>query len=92
MGPMFESYGRQRSVDQTAAQVMMRQNRGCIINMSLQAVFAAVYRMTKAAFSHLAKCLAVEWGKDSIHVNAMAPAASRLNGHTLLMDGGWRAR
>jgi NAD(P)-dependent dehydrogenase (short-subunit alcohol dehydrogenase family) len=29
--------------------------------------------MTKAAISHLTKCLAVEWGKHNITVNAVAP-------------------
>jgi NAD(P)-dependent dehydrogenase (short-subunit alcohol dehydrogenase family) len=29
--------------------------------------------MTKAAISHLTKCLAVEWGKYNITVNAVAP-------------------
>ena len=29
--------------------------------------------MTKAAISHLTKCLAVEWGKHNINVNAVAP-------------------
>ncbi len=63
---------------QAAARVMIQQNSGCIINMSSQAAFAAlptesVYCMTKAAISHLTKCLAVEWGKYNINVNAVAP-------------------
>jgi NAD(P)-dependent dehydrogenase (short-subunit alcohol dehydrogenase family) len=29
--------------------------------------------MTKAAISHLTKCLAVEWGQHNITVNAVAP-------------------
>jgi NAD(P)-dependent dehydrogenase (short-subunit alcohol dehydrogenase family) len=29
--------------------------------------------MTKAGISHLTKCLAVEWGKYNINVNAVAP-------------------
>jgi NAD(P)-dependent dehydrogenase (short-subunit alcohol dehydrogenase family) len=63
---------------QAAARVMIQQNSGCIINMSSQAAFAAlptesVYCMTKAAISHLTKCLAVEWGKYHINVNAVAP-------------------
>jgi NAD(P)-dependent dehydrogenase (short-subunit alcohol dehydrogenase family) len=63
---------------QAAARVMIQQNSGCIINMSSQAAFAAlptesVYCMTKAAISHLTRCLAVEWGKYHINVNAVAP-------------------
>jgi NAD(P)-dependent dehydrogenase (short-subunit alcohol dehydrogenase family) len=63
---------------QAAGRVMIRQNGGCIINMSSQAGFAAlptesVYCMTKAGISHLTKCLAIEWGKYNIRVNAVAP-------------------
>jgi NAD(P)-dependent dehydrogenase (short-subunit alcohol dehydrogenase family) len=63
---------------QTAGKIMIQQKSGCIINMSSQAAFAAlptesVYCMTKAGISHLTKCLAVEWGKYSINVNAVAP-------------------
>jgi NAD(P)-dependent dehydrogenase (short-subunit alcohol dehydrogenase family) len=63
---------------QAAAKIMIRQKSGCIINMSSQAAFAAlptesVYCMTKAGISHLTKCLAVEWGKYNINVNAVAP-------------------
>jgi NAD(P)-dependent dehydrogenase (short-subunit alcohol dehydrogenase family) len=63
---------------QTAGRIMIRQKRGCIINMSSQAGFAAlptesIYCMTKAAIAHLTKCLAVEWGKYNIRVNAVAP-------------------
>jgi len=63
---------------QAAGKVMIRQKRGCIINMSSQAGFVAlptesVYCMTKAAIAHLSRCLAVEWGKYNIRVNAVAP-------------------
>jgi NAD(P)-dependent dehydrogenase (short-subunit alcohol dehydrogenase family) len=63
---------------QAAAKLMIRQKRGRIINMSSQAGFAAlptetVYCASKAAVSHLTKCLAVEWGPHNITVNAVAP-------------------
>ena len=63
---------------QAAGRVMMRQRGGRIINLSSQAGFVAlptesVYCMSKAAISHLTKCLAVEWGKHNITVNAVAP-------------------
>lgn len=63
---------------QAAGRVMIRQKRGRIINMSSQAGFVAlptesVYCTTKAAIAHLTKCLAVEWGKYNITVNAVAP-------------------
>ena len=63
---------------QAAGRVMIRQKRGCIVNMSSQAGFVAlptesIYCMTKAAIAHLTKCLAIEWGKHNIRVNAVAP-------------------
>lgn len=63
---------------QAAARLMIGQKYGRIINISSQAGFAAlpgesVYCMTKAGISHLTKCLAVEWGKHNITVNAVAP-------------------
>jgi len=63
---------------QAAGRVMIGQNGGCIINMSSQAGFVAlptesIYCMTKAGISHLTKCLAIEWGKYNIRVNAVAP-------------------
>jgi NAD(P)-dependent dehydrogenase (short-subunit alcohol dehydrogenase family) len=63
---------------QAAGRFMIRQKSGTIINMGSQAGFAAlptesIYCMTKAGISHLTKCLAVEWGKYQIRVNAVAP-------------------
>lgn len=63
---------------QAAGRVMIRQKGGRIINMSSQAGFIAlptesIYCMTKAGISHLTKCLAIEWGKHNILVNAVAP-------------------
>jgi NAD(P)-dependent dehydrogenase (short-subunit alcohol dehydrogenase family) len=63
---------------QAAGRVMIRQGYGRIINIGSQAGFVAlpgesIYCMTKAAISHLTKCLAVEWGKHNITVNAVAP-------------------
>jgi len=70
---------------QAAGRVMIRQQHGRIINMSSQAGFAAlpgesVYCMTKAAIAHLTKCLAVEWGRHGITVNAVAPTFIRTPG------------
>jgi NAD(P)-dependent dehydrogenase (short-subunit alcohol dehydrogenase family) len=63
---------------QAAGRIMIRQGHGRIVNLSSQAGFAAlpgesVYCMTKAGIAHLTKCLAVEWGKHNITVNAVAP-------------------
>lgn len=70
---------------QAAGRAMIRQKSGRIINMSSQAGFVAlptesVYCMTKAAIAHLTKCLAVEWGKYNITVNAVAPTFIRTPG------------
>jgi NAD(P)-dependent dehydrogenase (short-subunit alcohol dehydrogenase family) len=63
---------------QAAGRAMIRQGGGRIINLGSQAGFVAlpgesVYCMTKAAISHLTRCLAVEWGRHGINVNAVAP-------------------
>jgi len=63
---------------QAAGRIMIRQKSGRIVNMSSQAGFAAlptesIYCMTKAGIAHLTKCLAIEWGKYNITVNAVAP-------------------
>ena len=65
-------------VSQAAGRMMILQRYGRIINLSSQAGFVAlpgesVYCMTKAAIAHLTKCLAAEWGKYNINVNAVAP-------------------
>lgn len=65
-------------VSQAAGRVMIGQKYGRIINLGSQAGLVAlptesIYCMTKAAISHLTKCLAVEWGQYNITVNAVAP-------------------
>ena len=81
---------------QAAGRIMIQQKSGCIINMSSQAAFAAlptesVYCMTKAGISHLTKCLAVEWGKYNITVNAVAPTFIHTPGtQPALADPGFR--
>jgi len=81
---------------QAAGRVMIGQKRGCIINMSSQAGFVAlptesIYCMTKAAIAHLTKCLAVEWGKYNIRVNAVAPTFIHTPGtESVLADPAFR--
>jgi NAD(P)-dependent dehydrogenase (short-subunit alcohol dehydrogenase family) len=63
---------------QAVGRVMIRQGQGRIVNVGSQAGFVAlpgesIYCMTKAAVSHLTRCLAVEWGRYGITVNAIAP-------------------
>jgi NAD(P)-dependent dehydrogenase (short-subunit alcohol dehydrogenase family) len=82
---------------QAAGRVMIRQKSGTIINMSSQAGFSAlptesIYCMTKAGIAHLTKCLAVEWGKYGITVNAVAPTFIRTPGtESCLADPAFRA-
>jgi NAD(P)-dependent dehydrogenase (short-subunit alcohol dehydrogenase family) len=64
---------------------------------SSQAGFVAlptesIYCMTKAGIAHLTKCLAVEWGKYGITVNAVAPTFIRTPGtESALSDTGFHA-
>jgi NAD(P)-dependent dehydrogenase (short-subunit alcohol dehydrogenase family) len=82
---------------QAAGRVMIRQGGGRIVNLSSQAGFVAlpgesVYCLTKAAISHLTKCLAVEWGKHGITVNAVAPTFIETPGtEPALSDPAFRA-
>jgi NAD(P)-dependent dehydrogenase (short-subunit alcohol dehydrogenase family) len=70
---------------QAAGRVMIAQGGGRIVNIGSQAGSVAlpgesVYCMTKAAISHLTKCLAVEWGRYGINVNCVAPTFIRTPG------------
>jgi NAD(P)-dependent dehydrogenase (short-subunit alcohol dehydrogenase family) len=84
-------------VSQAAGRVMIRQGHGRIISLSSQAGFVAlptesVYCMSKAAVAHLTKCLAVEWGRHNITVNAVAPTFIRTPGTEAdLADPAFRA-
>jgi NAD(P)-dependent dehydrogenase (short-subunit alcohol dehydrogenase family) len=64
---------------------MIRQGSGTIISLSSQAGLVAlptesVYCMSKAAVAHMTRCLAVEWGRHGISVNAVAPTFIRTDG------------
>jgi NAD(P)-dependent dehydrogenase (short-subunit alcohol dehydrogenase family) len=82
---------------QAAGRVMIEQKYGRIINLGSQAGLVAlptesVYCMTKAAISHLTKCLAVEWGQYNITVNAVAPTFINTPGTAeALEDSAFRA-
>jgi NAD(P)-dependent dehydrogenase (short-subunit alcohol dehydrogenase family) len=71
---------------QAAGRAMIRAGTGGrIVNLSSQAGFAAlptesVYCASKAAVSHLTRCLAVEWGRHGITVNAVAPTFIHTDG------------
>jgi NAD(P)-dependent dehydrogenase (short-subunit alcohol dehydrogenase family) len=70
---------------QAVGRVMIAQGSGRIVNLSSQAGFIAlpgeaIYCASKAAVSHLTKCLAIEWGRYGINVNAVAPTFIRTPG------------
>lgn len=57
---------------------LKRSGRASIVNIgsvagSLSVGSSAAYAMSKAAVAHLSRYLAVEWAKDQIRVNAIAP-------------------
>ena len=61
-----------------ARHMIARGGGGRIVNMGSQAGFVAlpgegVYCLSKAAVTHMTKCMAVEWGKHGINVNCVAP-------------------
>lgn len=65
-------------VSQEVGKVMIRQKHGRIVNIGSQAGAVAlpteaVYCMTKAAIAHLTRCLALEWARHGVAVNAVAP-------------------
>ncbi len=84
-------------VSQAVGRHMIDRKFGRIVNLSSQAGFAAlpgeaIYCMTKAGVSHLTKCLAVEWGKHGITVNAVAPTFIETPGtDKMLSDKAFRA-
>jgi NAD(P)-dependent dehydrogenase (short-subunit alcohol dehydrogenase family) len=76
---------------QAVGREMIKRKSGRIINISSQAGFVAletesVYCMTKAAVAHLTKCLALEWAKYNVTVNAVAPTFIRTPGTRKWLD------
>lgn len=68
-----------------ARHMIARGKGGAIVNMSSQAGFIAlpgeaIYCLSKAAVAHMTKCMAVEWGKYGITVNAVAPTFIETDG------------
>lgn len=57
----------------------LKTARGCVLNISSMAGVTgqerhAVYGATKGAINALTKCVAVDWGRDGIRINALCPA------------------
>jgi NAD(P)-dependent dehydrogenase (short-subunit alcohol dehydrogenase family) len=76
---------------------MRERGFGRIVNVSSQAALVALpgeaaYCAAKAAVSHLTRCLAIEWGRHGIGVNAVAPTFVRTPGtEPALSDPAFRA-
>lgn len=65
-------------LSQAAHPIMRQQGGGKIINIGSLSAFLAlgtvsVYGMTKGAVAQLTRTMAVEWAKDNIQVNCVAP-------------------
>lgn len=79
-----------------AFRPMKERGFGRIVNVSSQAALVALpgeaaYCAAKAAVSHLTRCLAVEWGRHGINVNAVAPTFIRTPGtEEMLADDEFR--
>jgi NAD(P)-dependent dehydrogenase (short-subunit alcohol dehydrogenase family) len=63
---------------QAVGRIMITQKAGRIINMSSQAGSnvlpgESIYCASKAAIDHITRCLAREWARHNITVNAVAP-------------------
>ncbi len=63
---------------QAVGRIMIDQGRGKIINLSSQAGSnvlpgESIYCTSKAAVNHMTRCLANEWARHGITVNAIAP-------------------
>lgn len=82
---------------QHAGKHMLARGGGSIVNMGSQAGAVAlpgeaVYCLGKAAVSHMTKCFAVEWGKNNVRVNCVAPTFFETDGtEDMLSDKAFRA-
>ena len=70
---------------QYAGKHMLGRGMGAIVNMGSQAGAIAlpgeaVYCLSKAAVAHMTKCFAVEWGKNNVRVNCVAPTFIETDG------------
>jgi 2-deoxy-D-gluconate 3-dehydrogenase len=65
-------------ITQAVGKYMRKQKNGKIINISSQMAFVgyfdrAAYATSKGGLTQMTKALSIEWAKDNINVNAIAP-------------------
>ncbi len=76
---------------QMAAKVMQEQGGGIIINVASTAginpSMLHMYSVSKAALIMLTRVMAMEWGKDNIRVNTIAPAMVKTDFSEALWKG-----
>jgi 2-deoxy-D-gluconate 3-dehydrogenase len=76
---------------QAAARIMIPQGRGKIINLgsNFGAVAfqgRAVYAGAKAAVHHLSRALSLEWAKQGVTVNVVAPAITETDSRKVILE------
>src|SRR5438045_5054942 len=76
---------------QAAAKVMIPQGGGKIINIGSnfgEVAFKgrAVYAAAKAAVHHLSRALSLEWAKDGVIVNVVAPCITETDSRKIILE------
>ncbi len=82
---------------QIFGEQMIKQKYGRIINIASLSTFVslfevAAYSASKAAVASLTKSLAIEWAKDGVNVNAIAPGVFKTDLNRALLESSERGR
>src|SRR6185503_2383396 len=76
---------------QAAAKIIIPQGRGKIINLGSNFGIVAfqgraVYAGAKAAVHHLSRALSLEWAKQGVTVNVVAPAITETDSRKVILE------